>query len=477
MSASPASLAVETGAPAEARGRAPERRFLHAVHETHRPTVLVWSGDACHEGTLETEHEGGEYVISLERPEELARIKEARRVGITHWQDRRLVRRLRLQPVWAGSFGVDRRAGRLRLQFEPSRAPMLLYPLDAPIAARIEQGIAPWRRASASLVELGPYEGVLSVGDAGPSVLIGSVLRLRAALGAEREARLLVQVTARRRRGEYGFRVVDARSVKAAAALLAVRSPAFTFCHLKVLDVSPARLNGLMAIRTVEDAEALEAALSVRLRGNQFFGRLSGVGDPSALTDELDPHAITFVCQLGQKPIGTGRVVINDGDRRLSEIQREVGLPDWIWRERFAEVSRVAIHPDYRASGVMVAIFREVGRIALNMRCRYLVLDCIEKLVPVYEKIGGKRLPITKKHPYSGETVHVMYVDLLELLTTLRGNPVFWTFMFGPVVDSARRASSLSYYRAHMRGGDALVYHLKSGLSRVYSALWPRWGG
>jgi hypothetical protein len=189
----------------------------------------------------------------------------------------------------------------------------------------------------------------------------------------------------------------------------------------------------LTVVRVHTAAEMAEVC-TLRRVANQLYGRRHDANDDASWTDGLDPASICILVRLGSKPVGTGRIVVNDGNRALSEIDAEVRLPDWLREDGFVEVSRVAIDPDHRSSGIMIAIFREMGRLALELNCRHMVLDAIERLTPIYEKIGGQRLPIQAKHPYSDEPCNVVVVDIRKSLTTVDRRLLPWTYVFLPVL-------------------------------------------
>lgn len=259
-------------------------------------------------------------------------------------------------------------------------------------------------------------------------------------------------------------------SDKTAAGWLAV-------CESDTFGIRQLRMNGLSArgagrfLSIIRCGTAADWHHVVRLRriANQFFGRQQEAGDDATWTDELDDNSLSLLVWLGRKPVGTGRLVFNEGDRRLSEIEASSPLPDWVWAERFLEVSRVAIDADHRSAGVMIAIFQEVGRIALETNCRYLVLDAIEKLVPIYEKVGAVRLPNTKKHPFSDETVHIMVIDIRRSLTSIDRRLLYWLVVFGPALRSHQKLFGARHTRAILKRGIQIGFTIKQALAHVLS--------
>lgn len=175
--------------------------------------------------------------------------------------------------------------------------------------------------------------------------------------------------------------------------------------------------------------------LECRLAANRHYGRLGEVEDARNLWDEFDPFAIQVAARLGRKCVGAGRVVINEGHRERCEIEMSTPLPSWLWAGGFVEMSRVAIKPEYSGHRVMLALLRELGRISLSLRSRYIVLDAIEALVPIYTRLGARCLPICKQHPYSGEQVRIMYFDVGQLLASLDRGLAHWLYVFGPTVE------------------------------------------
>ncbi|MFD0387183.1 hypothetical protein ACFQ4K_04025 [Tistrella bauzanensis] len=138
-----------------------------------------------------------------------------------------------------------------------------------------------------------------------------------------------------------------------------------------------------------------------------------------------------FLAILGDKPIATARLVLNDGDRSRSELQAQVPVPDQFWEGGFVEISRLVVHPDFRGNRIRYDLFREVERLSLSLGARYMLFDAIPKLAPLYEAVGGRRLPLTKKHPDSDETVQVMYVDMRRILGRLNRFSAVWLAGFG----------------------------------------------
>ncbi|MGW1601052.1 GNAT family N-acetyltransferase [Streptomyces eurythermus] len=449
----------------------PEATYAYWKTDLHRPEVLIWSGRRKVTAVLEERAADGTLLLSVPEPDRLAHLAPEGRLALAFRADAARLRRRRLVPLFTTDYSIDERNGRVVARFPAGFGAGGTRALPQPVTARLDSAVLFGRPLEIRVLRLSPYQGEFLADDPGRCLAPGMAVAIRAWLPWLGHWRLTAQLTGCREEAagvRFGFRIVDRASARASATLLVGTDPDFGFPELRNAGVRPSRVTRYLTVRTVADEVTYRQALEVRLLGNQRFGRLAGVQDSTEVADRLDAHAVSFVCLLGQKPVGTGRVVVNDGDRALSEIETEtVGLPMPIWRGRFVEVSRLAIHPEHRGAGVVLALFREIARLAFNLDCRYLVLDAIEKLVPAYERIGGRRLPIVKTHPYSKEPVHVMAIDIGEQLGRLGRRWPYWQVVFGPVLDHHMRTSSPGRLTRLVRGFGLAPFWVKRAVSRL----------
>lgn len=303
--------------------------------------------------------------------------------------------------------------------------------LPAPYAAEVRLRGGGRAAGGATVHALSTRTGELSAPALGRTLAAGSVVDLTLPDTWLGRVRLSAQVCAVR-----GDDVVvefrDRRSVRRSGALLVGEIESFRFRELEAAGVRARRLDRFLAVGTLPAGDPLTEALDLRLLANQHFGRLADLDTGAALADRFDEVSVHLLCRLGRKAVGTGRVVLNRGDRSLSELEEESGgLPEHLWRDGFVEASRVAVHPDYRGHGVFCALARAIGDVTFDARVRYIVLDSIDRLVPLYERIGARRLGITKKHQWSDEAEHVMAIDLCDGVGRFDRNALYWQVVFG----------------------------------------------
>lgn len=348
---------------------------------------------------------------------------------------------------------------------EPRQDQALLASAASPVLFR--------RRLEVEMDHLDPYCGELRALSQDPGLLPGLDLELNLECRWSGASQVRVQITGmhlRDNQRSYGFRVLDHASSRALALMLLCQRERFSFDSLPAALRKSSAIDRLLAVSIVKADEAMLQVLACRLAANRHYGRLGDVESAWDLWDELDPFSIHVAASLGGKCVGSGRVVVNDGHRGRCEIEVATPLPEWLWDAGFVEMSRVAIRPEYAGHRVMLALLRELGRITLHLRARYIVLDAIEVLVPIYVKLGARCLPIHKKHPYSGERVRIMYFDVGQLLARLDRGLLRWLYVFGPTIEHSITPHNLSQV-ANSFKVPALHLRLKRGMASVFVKL------
>lgn len=350
-------------------------------------------------------------------------------------------------------------------QKEPWPDPVLIASASSPVLFR--------RHFEVELGHLTPYCGELRAMPHDPGLLPGIDLEIILVCRWSGTCRVRVQVTGVHQLNEQrscSFRVLDEASSSAIALLLLCQRERFSFdCLPAGLRKSPA-IDQLLTVNIVKANGTMLQVLECRLAANRHYGRLGDVENAWTLWDEFDPFSIHVGASIGGKCIGSGRVVVNEGHRDRCEIEVATPLPQWLWDAGFVEMSRVAIRPEYAGHRVMLALLRELGRITLHLRSRYIVLDAIEVLVPVYQKLGARCLPIHKKHPYSGERVRIMYFDVGQLLASIDRGLLHWIYVFGPTIEHSISPQNI-HHEARAFRISTLRLRLKRGIASVFGKI------
>ncbi|GGB51676.1 hypothetical protein GCM10011505_35970 [Tistrella bauzanensis] len=362
-------------------------------------------------------------------------------IGLVPRVDGSAIWRRRLDPLRMVLVDIDGEAGLIRLatsDCQPliDRLPRLATALPAMIDGRSLN-----RRAfPAHITAIGPYETVADV-EGPPALLVpGTLLTLTVTRPWATPFRMTARLVAAGPVPADGIaaattrivlRMADRQAVDRAAILATCTAPGFGIHGLWTYGLRPRGLMRHLRVVPVASRADLVAAWSLRRDANRFFGRRPEAREPADWADHLDASSIVFLAILGDKPIATARLVLNDGDRSRSELQAQVPVPDQFWEGGFVEISRLVVHPDFRGNRIRYDLFREVERLSLSLGARYMLFDAIPKLAPLYEAVGGRRLPLTKKHPDSDETVQVMYVDMRRILGRLNRFSAVWLAGFG----------------------------------------------
>jgi hypothetical protein len=114
-------------------------------------------------------------------------------------------------------------------------------------------------------------------------------------------------------------------------------------------------MTSLSVSKVVQQSEFLDI-LALRHLIAVEEGRLPSETSKSALEDEFDWHSEQIVCKVGDQIIGAFRIVLNNGAKHKSEIEKFHPLSEDFWEKGFAEVSRMVIHPEFRDTEVFLEI-------------------------------------------------------------------------------------------------------------------------
>jgi GNAT superfamily N-acetyltransferase len=419
--------------------RAPSPMAAVGLPPPHAVAVCLHVGTERLNGRLALEADGGWCFMAAagRLPDVVAgRLADpAAAVAVEPRVDRRAIRRRRLGPLRLVRTSVDADRGAIRLEAAiPAPVVDQLPCPTGPLPAMLDGRSLNRRRLPALVTAIGPYEAVAEV--TGPAALLvpGTLMTLTVVRPWAAPFRLCSRIIGVESGGEAVrvlLRMADPTAIDRAAVLAACTAPGFGIQALWTHGLKPRGLMRHLRVVPAAGAADMVTARALRRDANQFYGRRPEARDPADWADRLDGSSLLFLAYLGDKPIATARLVVNGGDRSLSELQAQVPVPEQFWEGGFVEVSRLVVHPDFRGNRIRYDLFREVERLSLSMGVRFMLFDAIPRLVPMYQAVGGKPLPLTKKHPDSDETVRVMYVDMRSILGRVNRFSAVWLAGFG----------------------------------------------
>jgi len=377
----------------------------------HRPACRLWGNGVRYSGSV-AEYPDGSWVFRPAGPPLRSDLVSARRLEMELRSDARWRRRLRLSPFPIHDFAVDLAAQQIRfrpLRLHEEEARLFRAPDAIPVAVTGESLLD---RMLLGVVEaLTPYEVLATVQDAERLLLPGAIVRLAASRPWSAPFTLDGRVAFLARGQEETrlyLRLADRRSVEEASLLACCECPQFGAHTMWTYGLATHGLARLVRIHHAASAIEMFDVLELRRAAYQFNGQGVSENDWRAWSDSLDETSIHILLSLGTRPVATARVVINDGDRSRSELESTVELPDFLWAGAFVEVSRMAIHPAFRGVGLRWPLFREIGRLARSLGCRFVVF---EDRVPVAQKLGAVPLECAGRSA-DGAEVRLLSIDL-----------------------------------------------------------------
>ena len=148
--------------------------------------------------------------------------------------------------------------------------------------------------------------------------------------------------------------------------------------------------------------------------------------------DSDDLKARIVVGKHDGKIVATARIRFNE----LHEPLEHEDSMDWPShlprRDQIVEVSRVATHPDYRRSDLLSALFRMCYLNMLQPERPWVVMSCLERMIPFYEKVGFKSLGITHEEKLwrDGKTLTVMAANTQSVALGRDVGPIVWNMLW-----------------------------------------------
>jgi hypothetical protein len=169
--------------------------------------------------------------------------------------------------------------------------------------------------------------------------------------------------------------------------------------------------------------------LKLRLAGAHGEGRWIGETDATKMIDEYDRYARQLICKIGDRIVGSGRIVFNDGDFDRTEHGKKAKIPDYLWKDGFTEVSRVTTDPNFRGVDIFITVVQNMARMVFQSGTRYTLMNCETSLVRIYERIGGKQLGTTFYTEYmQDKALNLMLFDTSQFIFGKGVSFIYWYY-------------------------------------------------
>ena len=177
------------------------------------------------------------------------------------------------------------------------------------------------------------------------------------------------------------------------------------------------------------------SVLNLRLLAHVADGNIEESAAAEDLADLYDARARIIIGKYKGKTVATARIRFNALDEPLEHeayVEWPKSLPR---RDQIIEVSRVATHPQFRRNDLLAALFRFAYlNVAYGDR-PWVVISCLDHMVPFYEKIGFKRTHLQHTEPQwkHDRVLNIMIINIFDLMVGRGVNPFYWNIMWREV--------------------------------------------
>jgi hypothetical protein len=208
-----------------------------------------------------------------------------------------------------------------------------------------------------------------------------------------------------------------------------------TLADLRRAGLVPKSVSQGVDFYNLKSEEDYRAVLELRYLAHTADGNLKEGATSESLADINDARSRIVVGKYKGRAVATARIRFNELDEPL-EHEEYIEWPKTLpRRDQIIEVSRVATHPDFRRNDLLAALFR-YSYLNLVQRDRpWIVISCLDNMVPFYRKIGFVHTGLRHREPLwkDDKVLNIMIINTFELIVGRGVSPFYWNLMWRDV--------------------------------------------
>jgi predicted GNAT family N-acyltransferase len=208
-----------------------------------------------------------------------------------------------------------------------------------------------------------------------------------------------------------------------------------TLAELKNAGLAPKSVSHGVDFYNLKSEEDYRAVLDLRYLAHTVDGNLKEGSSPEGLADIHDARSRIVVGKYKGRVVATARIRFNELDEPL-EHEAYVEWPKTLpRRDQIIEISRVATHPDFRRNDLLAALFRYCYLNVVQRDRPWVVISCLDQMLPFYEKIGFVQTGLRHREPLwkDDRVLNIMIINIFELIVGRGVNPLYWNLMWRDV--------------------------------------------
>ncbi|MDB5106314.1 MAG: type pilus assembly PilZ [Fibrobacteres bacterium] len=199
------------------------------------------------------------------------------------------------------------------------------------------------------------------------------------------------------------------------------------------------QVKGHLRFRSVKTMEDYAEVLYLRRDAYVGAGKRSRETTPEQMATALDGKSRILMAHHHGRLVGTITFTFPTSEETVLDSQAgfqggkyPVQLPP---KANLIEVSRLCVHQEYRGTDVLQGMFEHGLKHFLMSDRHWLLTSAMDELMPIYERIGFKKLKASYKHPQlNNKEHHLIIATRTSFLGGFGINLFVWNSLFGELI-------------------------------------------
>jgi predicted GNAT family N-acyltransferase len=174
------------------------------------------------------------------------------------------------------------------------------------------------------------------------------------------------------------------------------------------------------------------------------------------MADDFDARSRILVAKYRGRVVASARLMFPRHAEDALKHEEFLSLPATLPpRDEIVEISKVCTHPAFRGSDLFYGILKQAALTVVQSGRKWFLMSCTDSLLPVYAKVGLRKIGAGYLHPTMKLAHHVCLGDVAGMIAGKRINPIVWNVVIGhELYDFAARCGAVprtAWWRLRVR--------------------------